>query len=58
MSTAGGLILHLSVLIQDLGIILDGIVVGIERKSERLLNPDSTVAIQNSDLLWIVGVMK
>lgn len=37
---------------------VDGLVVGIERENERLLNPDSTVTIQNSDLLWIVGVMK
>ncbi len=37
---------------------VDGLVVGIERNNKRLLNPDSTVAIQNSDLLWIVGVMK
>ncbi len=37
---------------------VDGLVVGIERKNERLLNPDSTVSIRNSDLLWIVGVMK
>lgn len=37
---------------------VDGLVVGIERKNERLLNPDSTVAIQNSDLLWIVGIVK
>ena len=37
---------------------VDGLVVGIERENERLLNPDSTVTIQNSDLLWIVGVIK
>ncbi|MEZ0392408.1 MAG: cation:proton antiporter regulatory subunit [Pseudobdellovibrionaceae bacterium] len=32
-----------------------GLVVGIERKSNRILNPDSSLTIQNADLLWIVG---
>jgi CPA2 family monovalent cation:H+ antiporter-2 len=30
-------------------------VVGIERAGKRILNPDSHLAIQNGDLLWIVG---
>jgi len=32
-----------------------GLVVGIERGGKRILNPDSHLAIQNGDLLWIVG---
>lgn len=32
-----------------------GLVVGIERKGRRYLNPDSTMQIENGDLLWIVG---
>lgn len=32
-----------------------GLVVGIERLEERLLNPDSSFQIQAGDLLWIVG---
>ena len=33
----------------------DGIVVGIERHGERILNPDSMLRILPDDLLWIVG---
>jgi CPA2 family monovalent cation:H+ antiporter-2 len=32
-----------------------GIVVGIERGGERILNPDSALTIEKDDLLWIVG---
>jgi CPA2 family monovalent cation:H+ antiporter-2 len=32
-----------------------GLVVGIERQSRRILNPDSSLTIQPGDLLWIVG---
>lgn len=32
-----------------------GLVVGIERNSERILNPDSSLILQEGDLLWIVG---
>lgn len=32
-----------------------GLVVGIERKGQRILNPDSGMAIENGDLLWIAG---
>lgn len=33
----------------------DGLVVGIERHGEKILNPDSMLKIQPDDLLWIVG---
>ncbi|MBC7537625.1 MAG: cation:proton antiporter [Bacteriovorax sp.] len=33
----------------------DGLVVGIERHGERILNPDSMLKILPDDLLWIVG---
>lgn len=32
-----------------------GLVVGIEKKGIRLLNPDSSTLIENGDILWIVG---
>lgn len=33
----------------------NGLVVGVERRSERILNPDSSLVILPEDLLWIVG---
>tara|TARA_B110001454_G_scaffold219191_1_gene251093 strand:- start:9448 stop:11634 length:2187 start_codon:yes stop_codon:yes gene_type:complete len=33
----------------------DGLVVGLERNGERLLNPDAAEPILDGDLLWIVG---
>ncbi|MDO9182914.1 MAG: cation:proton antiporter [Bacteriovorax sp.] len=33
----------------------DGLVVGIERHGEKILNPDSMLKILPNDLLWIVG---
>ena len=33
----------------------NGLVVGIERKEERLLNPDSTTLFEWGDIVWIVG---
>lgn len=32
-----------------------GLVVGIERHGERILNPDSSMILEAGDLLWIVG---
>jgi CPA2 family monovalent cation:H+ antiporter-2 len=32
-----------------------GLVVGIERKGERILNPDSGLIFQHDDIVWIVG---
>jgi CPA2 family monovalent cation:H+ antiporter-2 len=32
-----------------------GLVVGIERAGERILNPDSDLVFQNGDVVWIVG---
>lgn len=32
-----------------------GLVVGIERKGERILNPDSNLIFENDDIVWIVG---
>lgn len=32
-----------------------GLVVGIERKGERILNPDSNLIFENDDVVWIVG---
>lgn len=32
-----------------------GLVVGIERKGERILNPDSNLRFENEDIVWIVG---
>jgi CPA2 family monovalent cation:H+ antiporter-2 len=33
----------------------DGLIIGIERHGEKILNPDSMLKIQPGDLLWIVG---
>jgi CPA2 family monovalent cation:H+ antiporter-2 len=32
-----------------------GMVVGLERNGQRILNPDSSMIIENSDVLWIAG---
>lgn len=36
----------------------NGIVIGIERNNERLLNPDSTTVFDWGDVIWIVGERK
>jgi CPA2 family monovalent cation:H+ antiporter-2 len=36
----------------------NGLVVGIERNGERLLNPDSDVVFEEGDVVWIVGEKK
>ncbi len=33
----------------------NGLVVGVERKGNRILNPDSTMVLEKDDILWIVG---
>jgi monovalent cation:H+ antiporter-2, CPA2 family len=33
----------------------DGLVIGIERNDERILNPDSSLVFQWDDVVWIVG---
>lgn len=33
----------------------NGLVIGIERKGERMLNPDSSTVLQWGDIIWIVG---
>ncbi|MGE3973734.1 MAG: cation:proton antiporter [Bdellovibrionales bacterium] len=35
-----------------------GLVVGIERKGQRILNPDSNIQFEPDDLIWIVGDAK
>jgi CPA2 family monovalent cation:H+ antiporter-2 len=32
-----------------------GLIVGIEKRGERILNPDSELVIEEGDILWIVG---
>jgi len=32
-----------------------GLVVGIERNGQRILNPDSNIVFENEDIVWIVG---
>ncbi|MCM2350458.1 MAG: cation:proton antiporter [Bacteriovoracaceae bacterium] len=34
---------------------LGGLIVGIERKSQRILNPESNVVIEPDDLIWVFG---
>ena len=36
----------------------NGLVVGIERSGERILNPESTVIFEEGDVVWIVGEKK
>jgi CPA2 family monovalent cation:H+ antiporter-2 len=33
----------------------NGLVVGIERNKDRILNPDSSTVFQWEDIVWIVG---
>jgi len=35
-----------------------GLVVGIERKGKRILNPDSQLVLEKDDILWVVGDKK
>ncbi|HEX9981135.1 MAG TPA: cation:proton antiporter [Flavobacterium sp.] len=35
-----------------------GLVVGIERKGKRILNPDSQLTLEKDDILWVVGDKK
>jgi len=35
-----------------------GLVVGIERRGKRILNPDSQLILEKDDILWIVGDKK
>lgn len=35
-----------------------GLVVGIERHGQRILNPDSNLVFENGDIVWIVGNQK
>ena len=37
---------------------INGIVVGIERSKERILNPDSSLKLEWGDVMWIVGDKK
>lgn len=36
----------------------DGLIVGIEREGQRMMNPESHVVLQKNDILWIVGDKK
>lgn len=36
----------------------NGLVVGIERKEERILNPESSTLFERNDIVWIVGERK
>lgn len=36
----------------------NGLVIGIERNNERILNPESTMVFEHNDVIWIVGEKK
>jgi len=36
----------------------DGLIVGIEREGQRMMNPESHVVLQKNDIVWIVGDRK
>ena len=38
--------------------VVSGIVVGVERNKERILNPDSSLKLEWGDVIWIVGDKK
>jgi len=35
-----------------------GLIVGIERKGKRILNPESSLILEKNDILWVVGSKK
>ncbi|HEU4607827.1 MAG TPA: TrkA C-terminal domain-containing protein, partial [Chitinophagaceae bacterium] len=35
-----------------------GIIVGIERNGQRILNPESNTVFQEGDIIWIVGSVR
>ena len=35
-----------------------GLIVGIEKKGNRILNPESNIILEKNDILWIVGDKK
>ena len=35
-----------------------GLVVGIEKRGNRILNPESDIVLEKDDILWIVGDKK
>ncbi|RZJ24233.1 MAG: hypothetical protein EOO48_14700, partial [Flavobacterium sp.] len=36
----------------------NGLIVGLERRGKRILNPDSAMVLEQDDILWIVGDKK
>jgi CPA2 family monovalent cation:H+ antiporter-2 len=42
----------------DIRVKVNGLIVGIERNGERILNPESTMTFELEDTLWIVGDKK
>jgi monovalent cation:H+ antiporter-2, CPA2 family len=34
------------------------LVVGLERNGQRMLNPESTIQLQEGDIVWVVGVKR
>ncbi|MBT1696434.1 cation:proton antiporter [Fulvivirgaceae bacterium PWU4] len=41
--------------IRDSGLRAAGLVVGLERNNERILNPDSSMLLEDGDILWVAG---
>ncbi len=35
--------------------VTEGLVVGLERRSQRIINPDTSMVLEEGDILWIVG---
>jgi CPA2 family monovalent cation:H+ antiporter-2 len=38
--------------------LVNGLVVGVERNGQRILNPESTLVFEEGDVVWIVGEKK
>ncbi|MHC2991991.1 sodium:proton antiporter [Pontibacter sp. HJ8] len=53
--SAGSMLLNKTVRASGVREKTKGLIVGIEKKGERILNPDSELVIEEGDILWIVG---
>ncbi len=47
--------LHKTIRESGLRMATNGLIVGIEREGERILNPESTIEFKEGDIVWIVG---
>ncbi|WP_277620021.1 TrkA C-terminal domain-containing protein [Rufibacter ruber] len=53
---AGSVLLHKSIRNSGVREKTKGLIVGVERKGRRMLNPDSELVFEEGDIVWIVGL--